>query len=70
MTLREYIFRLNQVAQQAGALDLEVVYASDDEGNQFNEVVMSPCLLKLVNGQPDFIERGEEITEQFKVCIN
>jgi hypothetical protein len=71
MTLREYIFHLQEFAKKdKRTLDLPVVYSVDDEGNDFKEVLFNPTLMKLTNGSVDFIERGEQFDDRFKVCIN
>ena len=44
MKLREYIENLNKLAtEHPEYLDLDVIYASDDEGNYYNEVNYEPA---------------------------
>ena len=47
MKLKDYLKQLNQLAKdEPKSLELEVVAASDDEGNAFNAVYYSPCVVE------------------------
>ncbi len=82
MTLKEYVEMLYELVQQnEGYGDLEVVYASDDEGNDFNTVHCTPTLgfyndREFRTDKYEYDEWGDEdpgIDSEFKinaVCIN
>lgn len=43
MTFKEYLARLNQLLKERPELaTATVIYSSDDEGNSFQKVIMSP----------------------------
>ncbi len=65
MKLNDYIEKLQEL-QKAGHGNLELVYAIDDEGNGFKEVVFTP-LAGLIDKFGDFTEKGKEKTH---ICIN
>lgn len=45
MTLREFLSNINDIVKEyPAALDLTVVYGSDEEGNQFQKVELNPSL--------------------------
>jgi hypothetical protein len=63
MKLTEYIQDLQQIESKHGG-DLEVIYATDDEGNGFNTVVFTPTAC---NWDGEETGNGEDINA---VCIN
>lgn len=69
MTFREYLESINTFAEQfPEALDLDVVYASDDEGNSFQPVYEIPSLGWYVDRE--FYPKEDDIEEINAVCIN
>lgn len=67
MTLKEYIDRLNKLAKDLpSALKLEVVYSSDDEGNNYNKVYYSP---EVVNSD-DMLDSYRLKEDTNYVCVN
>jgi len=74
MKLKEYLEELNKIIEQnPEALEMEVIYAKDDEGNGYQKVNFSPSL-----GWADirhyyidyFEENGRTEEEPNCVCIN
>lgn len=66
MTLREYRETLNNfIKENPKALDMEVIYSQDDEGNAFYPVIYTPCL-KRYNGYGEIADDENPNT----VCIN
>ena len=61
MKLKEYMKVLNRViAEDSTLLDLEVVAASDDEGNSFIPVVFTPSAIRvhereIIDGDPNCV---------------
>ena len=76
MTLKEYIRNLNNlVKENPGALDLEVIYSIDDEGNAFHKVHIEPTIGYLdEDGGFKSIEQFEDWdrddSDVNSVCIN
>ena len=78
MLLSEYIKELQKLVEESPeALDMEVVYAKDDEGNGFQTVSCTPCVGNYDGEQwgefqPEeyLAEDGEEGYELNAVCIN
>ena len=45
MKLKDYVEQLTQILEQnPEAMDYNVIYATDDEGNCFNDAIYPPCL--------------------------
>lgn len=63
ITVREYIEQLNAlVAKSKAVLDLEMVYSSDDEGNDMKNLYRLPMIEKIAeSGTPQ---------QMFKVVMN
>ena len=74
MKLEEYISDLqNLVKEHPEYLNFKVVYAADDEGNQFNPLNHSPSLGNYEKGEFTPDDGTEEFTQQCKInsiCIN
>ena len=76
MKLKEFIDNLNNfVAENPEALDFNVVYSADDEGNWYNMVNFKPCLgfyedreFKSVDYDDEDVEMA--LAEYNAVCIN
>lgn len=77
MTLEEYIENLIEFAKEnPETLSMEVIYSSDDEGNEFRYVHYTPTLGYL-NEDLEFFNDGEDLEDQEirkddfnAVCIN
>jgi len=66
MTLKQYIDSINEfVKQNPEALDLDVIHASDDEGNRFH-LIQYPISKGFFNGW-DYNQGSEKPNA---VCIN
>lgn len=80
MTLREYISHLNKMVENKPALlDVEMVCASDDEGNDYNPVAWYPSVMYTnvveygmeVYMESDLLEEGESPDDYIAVvCVN
>ena len=72
MKLKEYIENLNSLTKDTpGALEMEVVSSSDDEGNSFQKVGYGPSLGKFEGDYyGDFTSDIEEGDVLNAVCIN
>ena len=67
MTLLQYHTKLTAILRQhPDAADLQVIAASDDEGNQFNPVVFDPTL-GYYDDDGDFDDASENTNA---VCVN
>ena len=66
MTLKEYIDQLNEFAETHDAMEFQVCYAIDDEGNAFGRVVYAPSL-GCLDKYNEFTQNDEEANA---VCIN
>lgn len=79
MKLREYLEALNQlVKDNPQALDMEVVYAKDDEGNGCQYVVCVPSELQFISEggyyldmihPEDYLSSPEYYEESFKAIL-
>ncbi len=79
MKLKEFIKNLHElVAQNQEALEFEVVYSRDDEGNGYQEVWCKPELAQFDAEDQEFVAESHykeepEYYEEYKpnsVCIN
>lgn len=69
MVLSEYINNLQQILEEHG--DLEVVYSSDDEGNDFNRVYHTPNIGHYSNREFIGINNEDDFNHDVNaVCIN
>jgi len=66
MKLKEYIANLQEICNKYP--NLKVIYSSDEEGNNFDEVCYSPTIGKFKNGEFENME-GEK-TKPNAVVIN
>lgn len=67
MKLKEYIKKLNDILEEHG--DLECIYSSDDEGNNFQRVNYSPQAGNFE--EEDFNEVDSDDDKEINcVCIN
>jgi hypothetical protein len=75
MKLKEFLENLNElVKENPQVLEYEVIYAKDDEGNGFREVVYTPSVGFLDDENKYTVEESEdweELEEEPNViCIN
>lgn len=71
--LREYIQRLQELEKKVG--DVPVVYASDEEGNQYRKVIYQPSAGKMTDAEDAHgtlveFEFADIVEETNCVCIN
>jgi hypothetical protein len=69
MTLNEYIVHLKAIAKK-GHGDKEVVYAADDEGNNFQKIFYAPTagIFTDRGGHGEFVDQDGKTANA--VCIN
>jgi hypothetical protein len=72
MKLKEYVQHLHElIALNPEALDYDVIYSADDEGNEYNKLNFKPSLMLVSNINEDrFLEILEEGEGFNTVCIN
>jgi len=73
MKLKHYIKLLQEIDANNKYLDLEVVYASDEEGNSFHELNFVPSLGDYDGGEFVTDDGSKEFKKNFMVnavCIN
>ena len=72
MKLKEYLKELNKlIAFHPEAMNYEVIYAHDDEGNEFQKVNCIPALLPINNIEDDrYLEIQDEGEVLNAICIN
>jgi len=71
MKFKDYLEKINAFAEDhPEAMDYDVVYASDDEGNYYNELYNSPFTGHFGDGEFFFGEDLEEVFPVNAVCIN
>lgn len=75
MKLKEYAELINKIANHYP--NLEVIYAKDDEGNDFQEVVYEPSIGYFEEGEYTEFDSIEDDEQQFlnikncnAICIN
>ena len=74
MKLRQYLDELNELVEEnPAALEYEVVYAKDDEGNGFEETHYGPSM-GLFEGSEftpaDVLDEEDRVEDANSVCIN
>jgi hypothetical protein len=76
MTLEKYLKHLNKIVEKnPEALKYEVIYAKDDEGNEFNAISYKPSLGFLDVEDNEFTSVEDEDFKQLDeepnvICIN
>jgi hypothetical protein len=71
MKLREYLDDLNKlINSNPQTLDMEVIYSSDDEGNNYHKVIYLPSTMKAEDINSYHLEIIDEDTNHNVVCIN
>jgi len=72
MKLKDYLAEMNKlIAEHPEALEFQVIYSSDEEGNEFNNNYNAPTIGRF-NGT-DFMPHFDGIKGRFKsdaVCLN
>jgi len=71
MKLKEYITKLDKIMKD-GYEDLNIIYAIDDEGNEFNEITYNPTVGVYVKDKHTYrrFKNDEDEFEPNAVCIN
>jgi len=73
MKLKKYLEKLNNlVKEDESLLEVPVIYASDDEGNSYQEVCFSPCVRGVLDMNERYLETTDEIDSSVvkTVCVN
>lgn len=66
MKFHQYLNALNNLASSDGELDdMDVIFATDDEGNDFNDVVFTPIVGERKDG-----EFNASSKKPNAICIN
>lgn len=72
--LKDFLERLNDIVKQnPRALDFQVIYSHDDEGNEFQRVINLPAEITLENPNQKsyrFLEINEETEFTNTIIIN
>ena len=73
MKLTKYIEKLQELLEEHG--DLELIYSSDDEGNNYNRVHYEPSLVNYITSDrevihDDDLEEWDESEYQKVICVN
>ena len=71
MKLKEYLLYLNtMIKENPKCLDMTIIYATDEEGNEFKPIVMKPCICQVDSLGASFmqIEGFLEDTKNIKEC--
>jgi hypothetical protein len=73
MKLTKYIEKLQELLNEHG--DLELIYSSDDEGNNYNTVSYKPSLVNYIPSDrevihEDDLEEYDESEYQKVICVN
>lgn len=73
MKLTKYIEKLQELLNEHG--DLELIYSSDDEGNEYNTVNCEPSLVNYIASDrevihEDDLEEWDESDYQKVICVN
>lgn len=73
MKLTKYIEKLQELLNEHG--DLELIYSSDDEGNEYNTVNYEPSLVNYIASDrevihEDDLEEWHESDYEKVICIN
>lgn len=71
MKLKDYLNHLNSLVEQnKELLELDVVYAGDDEGNYFDKVKFTPCIGKYESGSFITFREDSHKGDLNAICIN
>ena len=73
MKLTKYIEKLQELLKEHG--DLELIYSSDDEGNNYSKVHYEPSLVNYIASDrevihDDDLEEWDESEYQKVICVN
>ena len=73
MKLQQYIEKLQELLKEHG--DLELIYSTDDEGNEYNTVNFNPSIVNYIESDrclidDDDLEEYNESDYQKVICIN
>ena len=72
MTLKDYLKELNRLVElHPESLEYEVIYSSDDEGNEYAKVNYLPSRMSIDNIEDDrFLELSEDKNNYNAVIVN
>lgn len=74
MTLRNYIKSLENILKfNPGIEHYEVIYARDDEGNDFHKVLFNPSIVLTENLEETYLKVNSELNDYKdgnSICIN
>jgi len=71
MKLKDYLKNINElVKENKELLELDVVYASDDEGNYFDKVKFTPCIGTYESGSFITFKEDSHKGDLNAICIN
>lgn len=73
MKLTTYIEKLQELLQEHG--DLELIYSTDDEGNDYNTVNYDPSIVNYIESDrclidDDDLEEWDESEYKKVICVN
>ncbi len=73
MKLQQYIEKLQELLKEHG--DLELIYSTDDEGNEYNTVNYHPSIVNYIESDrclidDDDLEEYNETDYQKVICVN
>ena len=73
MKLTKYIEKLQELLNEHG--DLELIYSSDDEGNNYSKVHYAPSLVNYIASDrevihDDDLEEWDESDYEKVICVN
>lgn len=73
MKLTKYIETLQELLKEHG--DLELIYSTDDEGNEYRKLHYEPCVVNYISSDnyiihEDDLEEWEESDYQKVICVN
>ena len=73
MRLTKYIEKLQELLAEHG--DLELIYSTDDEGNNYNKVHYEPSLVNFISTDREVIndediEEWDESDYEKVICVN
>ena len=73
MKLTKYIEKLQELLKEHG--DLELIYSTDDEGNEYRKLHYDPCIVNYIESDyciihEEDLEEYNETDYQKVICIN
>lgn len=73
MKLQQYIEKLQELLKEHG--DLELIYSSDDEGNEYRKLYYDPSLVNYIESDycvihEDDLDEWDESEYEKVICVN